>query len=102
MSPLKIDVVTEMPDFSSTGRWRELYEAAEKMEVDQVIRVELENKADVRSAQASLQGSHGVASGGKDRNTLRNRGFRFATRSRSVNGKDDGKWYLFVKRLPNK
>lgn len=96
---MKIETVSEIPDFSSTGRWRELYEACEKMEVNQVIRLTVDNKADVRSAQASLQGSHGVSAGGKDRNTLRNRGYRFVTRTRPVNGKDDGQWHLFIKRI---
>ena len=93
---LKIETVQEMPDVFTTGKWNELFVAAEKMVIGQVIRITVENRKEAVSAQANLQGSHSFK--GQNTNTLRNKGFRFSTRTRPVNDKD-GQWFLFIKRI---
>jgi hypothetical protein len=92
---LKIETVSEIPDFTPRGKWIELFEAAEKMSVGQVIRLTAENRKEATSAQANLQGSH---SAGRPKSTLREKGYKFVTRTQAVNGRKDGQWYVFIKR----
>jgi hypothetical protein len=96
---MKIEYVSDVPAFYlNVGKWRELYETAERMTVGQVIRVEVNNQVEARSAQASLQGAHGKKDTDAVKETLRGRGYRFLTRTRPV-GSKEGKWYLYVKRV---
>lgn len=95
---LKIEDVSEIPDFSQRGKWHELFERAENMKVDQVIRVQLNNRKECTSAQASLQAGHSDKSH-RNSTSLRKLGYRFLTRTQPVNGSKDGQWYLYIKRI---
>jgi hypothetical protein len=87
--------VSDMPE-GERGKWRILIQEAEKMDVGEIIRMTTVNRKDAASAQATLQGSH---SSHRPKSSLRERGFRFVTKTQPVNGRKDGEWYLFVKRI---
>ena len=91
---IKVEVVTDFPDYSPGGKWTEIFDAVKSMPVGQVRRFTLDNQQEVRSAQASINSNsdHHV-------NPLKVMGYKVKTRTRPVNHEKTGAWHLFVKRV---